>query len=183
VKIKNLFRAIGLIALLASFIPAAQANVFAQAAPPPADMFQLPWQQGEAWVALDGFDNGSKRPPTSAHNYLNGGALDFTPNQDVSIGDDTSNFWVTATAAGTVIVLSPCHIKILHENGWISEYQHLGNIQVVLGEAVYRNQRLGIIHNNAGVQVCPGNTFPYPHLHFSLRPSMENITLAGWQVG
>jgi hypothetical protein len=145
-------------------------------------MFQLPWQQGEAWVALDGFDNGTKRPSESPHNFQNGGALDFTPNQDVSIGDDTSNFWVTAAAAGTVIVVSSCHINILHENGWITEYQHLGNIQVVLGEAVYRNQRLGIIHNNDGVQVCPGNTFPYPHLHFSLRPRMDNLTLAGWLV-
>lgn len=181
-KYKNLFCAIGLLALLFSFIPARNANALVQTAVPPVDMFQLPWQQGEAWVALDGFDNGTKRPVTSSHYYLNGGALDFTPNKDVEIGDDTSNFWVTAAAAGTVIVVSSCHIKILHENGWITEYQHLGNIQVKLGDAVYRNQRLGIIHNNDGVQVCPGNTFPYPHLHFSLRPDMRNATFAGWLV-
>ena len=143
-------------------------------------MFQLPWQQGEAWIALDGFDNGTKRPETSPHNYLNGGAVDFTPNKDVHIGVDTSNFWVTAAAAGKVVVISSCHIVINHGNGWLTEYQHLGNIQVVLGESVYRNQRLGVIHDNIGVQVCPGNVSPYPHLHFSLRPTMRNVTFAGW---
>ena len=181
-KFKYLICTIGLLALLISFVPAQDANALPQPAVPPMDMFQLPWQQGEAWIALDGFDNGTKRPPESPHNYLNGGALDFTPNKDVKIGDDTSNFWVTAAAAGTVVVLSSCHIKILHENGWITEYQHLGNIQVILGQDVYRNQRLGVIHNNDGVQVCPGNTFPYPHLHFSLRPNMVGATLAGWYL-
>jgi len=178
VKSKNLFRAIVLFALLTTSIPVYTVN--AQIALPPVDMFQLPWQQGEAWIALDGFDNGSKRPLESPHNYLNGGAVDFTPNKDVHIGVDTSNFWVTAAAAGTVVVVSSCHIVINHGNGWLSEYQHLGNIQVVLGEHVYRNQRLAVIHDNIGVQVCPGNTFPYPHLHFTLRPTMRNVTFAGW---
>jgi len=178
VKFKNLFRVIVLLALLSSSIPIYHVN--AQVALPPVDMFQLPWQQGEAWIALDGFDNGTKRPPESPHNYLNGGAVDFTPNKDVHIGVDTSNFWVTAAAAGTVVVVSSCHIVINHGNGWLTEYQHLGNIQVVLGERVYRNQRLAVIHDNIGVQVCPGNTFPYPHLHFTLRPTMRNVTFAGW---
>ena len=124
-KFKNLFPVIGLLVLLASFVPANNANALFQTAIPPVDMFQLPWQQGEAWIALDGIDNGTKRPKDSAHNYEKGGALDFTPNKDVSIGDDTSNFWVTAAAAGTVVVVSSCHINILHENGWITEYQHL----------------------------------------------------------
>ena len=179
-KFKHLFRVIGLLALFTIFIP--EHNVKAQvvAAIPPVGMFQLPWLQGEAWIALDGFDNGTKRPQESPHNYLNGGAVDFTPNKDVHIGVDTSNFWVTAAAAGTVVVISSCHIVINHGNGWLTEYQHLGNIQVVLGQAVYRNQKLGVIHDNIGVQVCPGNTFPYPHLHFSLRPTMLNVTFAGW---
>lgn len=177
-KFKNLFRVIVLLALLSSSIPIY--NVNAQVALPPVDMFQLPWQQGEAWIALDGFDDGTKRPLTSPHNYLNGGAVDFTPNKDVHIGVDTSNFWVTAAAAGKVVVISSCHIVINHGNGWLTEYQHLGNIQVVLGESVYRNQRLGVIHDNIGVQVCPGNVSPYPHLHFSLRPTMRNVTFAGW---
>lgn len=181
-KSKYLLRIIVLSALLLSLLPTSSSSALPLPALPPADMFQLPWQQGEAWVALDGFDNGTKRPEGSPHNYLMGGALDFTAREDVKIGDDTSNFWVTAAAAGTVITTSSCHLRILHENGWITEYQHLGNIQVILGEAVYRNERLGIIHNNANEQVCPGNTFPYPHLHFTLRPDMNGLTLAGWLV-
>jgi len=182
VKFKYIFCAISLLALCVSFIPAndAGASAFVQSTIPPADMFQLPWLQGEAWIALDGFDDGTKRPEGSPHNYLNGGAVDFTPNKDVHIGVDTSNFWVTAAAAGTVVVVSSCHIVINHGNGWLSEYQHLGNIQVVLGQAVYRNQKLAVIHDNIEEQVCPGNTFPYPHLHFTLRPTMLNVTFAGW---
>jgi murein DD-endopeptidase MepM/ murein hydrolase activator NlpD len=180
VKPKYILRVIGLLALFVSFLPAHSADALVRTAIPPVDMFQLPWQQGEAWIALDGFDDGTKRPETSPHNYLNGGAVDFTPNKDVHIGVDTSNFWVTAAAAGKVVVISSCHIVINHGNGWLTEYQHLGNIQVVLGESVYRNQRLGVIHDNIGVQVCPGNVSPYPHLHFSLRPTMRNVTFAGW---
>jgi len=180
VKPKYILCAIVLLALCVSFVPAKDASALVKTAVPPVDMFQLPWLQGEAWIALDGFDNGSKRPPGSPHNYLNGGAIDFTPNKDVHIGVDTSNFWVTAAAAGTVVVVSSCHIVINHGNGWLTEYQHLGNIQVILGQAVYRNQKLGVIHDNIGIQVCPGNTFPYPHLHFSLRPTMLNVTFAGW---
>ncbi len=181
-KLKYLFCVIGLLTLLVSFVPENDANALVTTALPPVDMFQLPWQQGEAWIALDGFDNGTKRPLDSPHNYKNGGAVDFTPHKDVRIGIDTSNFWVTAAAAGTVVVVSSCHIKINHGNGWITEYQHLDKIQVKLGDAVYRNQRLGIIHDNYGVQVCPGNTNPYPHLHFSLRPDMRNVSFAGWVV-
>ena len=55
-----------LFAILLSIAPL-QAKAFA--VPPPADMFQLPWEQGQAWVAFDGFDNGIKRPSTSPHNY------------------------------------------------------------------------------------------------------------------
>ncbi len=179
-KSKYALRIISLLVLLFSLFP--EGNADAQSAVPPVDMFQLPWQQGEAWVALDGLDNGSRRPPGSPHIQENGGALDFTKDPNVHVGGDTSDFWVTATAAGTVIVASSCHINILHENGWISDYRNLGDIQVGLGDAVYRNQRLGIIHNNDGVEVCPGNKFPYPHVHFSLRPTVEHVTFAGWLV-
>ena len=77
-KSKYLSQVIVLLALLVSFIPG-NANALLATAPP-ADMFQLPWTQGESWIAMDGFDNGTKRLPTSPHNYKMGGAVDFTPN-------------------------------------------------------------------------------------------------------
>ena len=109
-KFRRLFHFLGLLILVVSIIPSNYANALVPAFLPPADMFQLPWQQGEAWVALDGLDNGTERPQGSPHNYENGGALDFTPNKDVKVGDDTSNFWVTAAAAGTIVGLSSCQI-------------------------------------------------------------------------
>ena len=182
-KSKKFFWVAGLLALMVALIPLgyAQAQLLANNTPP-ADMFQLPWEQGEAWIVLDGLDNGTRRGDGTAHDYRVGGAVDFTPNKDVHVGVDTSNFWVTATAAGTITDQSSCYIKINHGNGWITEYQHLDNLQVSLGEAVYRNQRLGVIADNIEVESCPGNKFPYPHLHYTLRPAMRDVTLAGWLI-
>ncbi len=176
-------RFIHLALLLAMLFSIAPLEVKAFIAPPPADMFQLPWEQGKAWVSFDGFDNGTKRLSSSPHNYKMGGAVDFAPRPNMRVGEDTSNDWVTAAAAGRVIEISFCHLKIDHSNGWVTEYWHLDNIQVNLGQNVSRNQRLGIIDNNATGQVCVGNEFPGPHLHFVVRPKMQEFTFAGWVIG
>ena len=170
-----------MLVLVASFVPANQVAQ-AQTGLPPVDMFQLPWDQGIAWVAIDGFDDGSDRPPGSSHNYRLGGAVDFAPRATMFTGEDTSNFWVTAAAAGTVSERSNCHLKITHSGGWVTEYQFLGNIQVSLGAAVARNQRLGIIADGIRYKYCPGYVEPnVPHLHFMLRPTLVGATFAGWQ--
>ncbi|HLO31793.1 MAG TPA: peptidoglycan DD-metalloendopeptidase family protein [Anaerolineales bacterium] len=182
-KSKYVLRVISLLALLLSFLPAGNAVALAVAAPPPVDMFQLPWDQGLAWVAIDGLDNGLKRPLSSSHNYTVGGAVDFAPHNNMKVGENTSNFWVTAAAAGTVIEKSFCHVKIDHGNGWITEYQFLANVQVKVGDAVFRNQRLGIIANGSSQPFCPGSQdINVPHLHFMLRPSIRNATFSGWTV-
>jgi murein DD-endopeptidase MepM/ murein hydrolase activator NlpD len=181
IKFKNMLRALSLLVLLSSFVPL---NHPAQAAAalPPVDMFQLPWEQGKAWVALDGFDNGSRRAAGSPHNYLNGGAVDFAPHNNMLKGENTSNFWVAAVADGTIVEISKCHMKIAHANGWVSEYQHLANIQVKLGDVVARNQKLAVIANASTQPVCPGSEPPdIPHLHFALRPNMVGATFAGWE--
>ena len=149
----KLIRVAGLLILLAALLPVSHP---VQAAPPlpPVDMFQLPWEQGKAWVALDGFDNGTRRHLGSPHNYLNGGAIDFAPHTNMRKGEDTSNAWVTAAAAGTVVEISKCHLKIAHANGWISEYQHLAVFQVKLGDVVSQNQKLAVIANAASQPVC-----------------------------
>lgn len=171
-----------LLILLAALIPI---NHPAFAAPvlPPVDMFQLPWELGKAWVAYDGFDNGLRRPTTSPHNFNNGGAIDFAPHANMKKGEDTSNAWVTAVADGTVAAVSACRLVIAHSGGWVSEYQHLANFQVKLGDAVTRNQRLAIIANASTQQpVCRGSEDQdTPHLHFSLRPNMVGATFAGWE--
>ncbi len=183
-KTKYVLRIVGVIVLIILVLPAMEvgANVTRNTLPP-VDMFQLPWEQGLSWVSLDGFDNGFKRKLNSPHNYMNGGAVDFAPRRHMIVGEDTSNFWVTAAAAGTVIEISPCHMKIDHGNGWTTEYQFLANIQVELGQAVHRNQRLAVIADGMGQKFCPPALDPdIPHLHFSLRPTMRGATLAGWQI-
>src|SRR5574341_489341 len=186
-KSQNLYllRAISLLALLISLIPVNNASALPLAVTLPAeDMFQLPWDQGLAWVAIDGLDNGLKRPLSSSHNYTVGGAVDFAPHNNMRVGENTSNFWITAAAAGTVVEKSFCHLKIDHGNGWITEYQFLANIQVKVGDAVYRNQRLAIIADGLRQMFWPGSVGPnVPHLHFTLRPTMRSATFAGWEIG
>lgn len=177
-RARPFFCTLALVMMLAGLFP-----VQVQALPlPPENMFQLPWGRGLAWIAMDTIDNGTKRLPTSPHNYNMGGALDFAPHVGMKIGEDTSNAWVTAAAAGTVYEVSYCHVKIDHGNGWTSEYYHLANVQVQVGSVVAQNQHLGVIDNNAQGQVCKGNIWPGPHVHFVLRPNLVGATLAGWKV-
>jgi murein DD-endopeptidase MepM/ murein hydrolase activator NlpD len=172
-----------LLILLVSMIPVNQAVALAASAPPPVDMFQLPWDQGIAWYAIDGIDNGTKRPASSSHNYRLGGAIDFAPRLNMVTGENTSNYWVTAAAAGTVVATATCYVTLSHANGWVTQYQFLGNIQVRLGDVVARNQRLGIIADGVRYRYCPGyEEINIPHVHFMLRPSMIDATFAGWQV-
>ncbi|MBK8822142.1 MAG: peptidoglycan DD-metalloendopeptidase family protein [Anaerolineales bacterium] len=180
VRYKQAFQIIVLFALLTSLMPGSVSAL--AVATPPVDMFQWPWQQGEAWIAMDGFDNGTRRLPSSPHNYKIGGAVDFAPHVNMKIGEDTSNFWVTAAAAGTIIEKSTCHVKIDHGNGWITEYWHLDNLQVAFGAAVYRNQRLGVIADSKYQKVCTGNEYPGPHLHFVMRPKMKETIFSGWII-
>ena len=186
-KSKSKFRVIILFILAILFFPTSSANALPKISLPPADLFQLPWEQNIAWVSLDGFDHGwafgGKRGPNSPHLYTNGGAVDFAPRKDMRQGEDTSDYWVTAAAAGTVIKTSFCHLVISHPGGWITEYQFLAKMQVSVGEAVYRNQRLGIIASGTASQrFCPPVEDDIPHVHFSLRPNMELAAFAGWEV-
>jgi murein DD-endopeptidase MepM/ murein hydrolase activator NlpD len=182
-KSKNILRLISLLVLLATLVPASTDVVRAAAVVPPADMFQLPWEQGLAWVSLDGFDTGFKRPSTSPHNYLQGGAIDFAPRKNMVKGEDTSRYWVTAAAGGTVISMTTCSLKIDHGNGWVSDYQFLAKFQVKVGDVVYRNQKLGIIADGVRYKFCLPDTEPdIPHLHFALRPNMRDASFAGWTV-
>jgi murein DD-endopeptidase MepM/ murein hydrolase activator NlpD len=183
-KYKYLFRVMSLLVLIISFLPVSRADALTPTPTPLADMFQLPWDQGIAWVAIDGLDNGSKRPLTSSHNYKVGGAIDFAPHNNMVKGEDTSNFWVAAAGSGTVVGVSSCHVIIAHASGWITQYQFLAKIQVKLGDAVNRNQRLGIIADGVKYKFCLGSEEPnVPHVHFILRPSLTGATFAGWVVG
>lgn len=180
-KSNPILRVVALLVLFTVLLPVTSVSAQFVEVIPPVEMFQLPWEQGKAWVALDGFDNGFKRSRSSPHHYMNGGAVDFAPYNGIKTGVDTSNFWVTAVSAGTVTEVGWCHLKLDHGNGWSSEYQFLANIQVRVGDSVYRNQRLAVIADGLGQPYClPHVGEGEPHLHFSLRPNMRNVTFAGW---
>ena len=182
-KRKHLPRAILLLVMLISFIPVGGAIALSSVSVPPADFFQLPWEQGVAWMAIDGIDNGAKRPLSSSHNYRVGGAIDFAPRKYMYRGEDTSNFWVAAAGPGMVIDKSTCHVILDHGNGWVTQYQFLGNVQVELGQSVERNQRLGIIADGVRYKFCLGSIEPdVPHLHFMLRPTLIGATFSGWEI-
>lgn len=180
-KSKTILQIFVLFAMLLS-ISTEKVDAMGAAAVPPSDMFQLPWEQGLSWVAYSGFDNGNRRPNTSPHNYRMGGAIDFAPHANMVVGEDTSNYWVTAAANGVVTTVSSCHIVIDHGNGWTTEYWHLANIQVSRNDIVSRNQRIAIIADNVLFQVCTGNEHPGPHLHFVMRSNMEDTRFAGWRI-
>jgi len=181
-KQKKFARAISLV-LLITLLPVGAVLALTLAAAPPTDFFQLPWDLGIAWYAIDGIDNTSKRPASSSHNYSVGGAIDFAPKVNMIKGEDTSNYWVTAAAAGTVTEMSSCYVIIDHGNGWSTHYYFLANIQVQLGSTVTRNQRLGIIADGVRNKFCPGSQeINIPHLHFMLRPTTIGATFAGWTV-
>jgi murein DD-endopeptidase MepM/ murein hydrolase activator NlpD len=182
-KSKYLLRLISLLFLFVSLLPLKNASALVTQTLPPVDMFQLPWEQGKAWMAIDGIDNGSKRPASSSHNYKYGGAIDFAPHKNMITGEDTSNYWVTAVAAGTVTGLSSCDVTIDHGNGWTTQYQFLGNIKLKVGDTVSQNQRLGIIADGVRQKYCLGyQEINVPHLHFVLRPTIIGATFAGWEV-
>lgn len=183
IKFKTLLRGFSLLILLISLLPFNTTRALVLAAPPPVDMFQLPWDQGIAWYAIDGLDNGTKRPLSSSHNHKLGGAIDFAPRPIMVTGENTSNFWVAAAADGTVVATATCYVTLSHANGWLTQYQFLGNIQVKLGDTVVRNQRLGIIADGVKYKYCPGyEEINVPHVHFVLRPSLVGASLAGWEV-
>jgi murein DD-endopeptidase MepM/ murein hydrolase activator NlpD len=182
-KTTYFLRAVSLLALLVSLVPVSSVSALPLADPPPVGMFQLPWDLGIAWVAIDGLDNGTRRPLNSSHHFSVGGAIDFAPHNNMRLGEDTSRFWVAAAASGIVSATSFCHVKIDHGNGWTSESQFLANIQVKVGDNVSRNQRLGILADGVRQKFCPGSKEPnVPHVHFMLRPSLRNATLAGWEI-
>lgn len=179
----QLLRIVVLLILLTSFVPLSNTvKASPQSVTPPVDMFQLPWEQGLSWVAYGGLDNGIRRASSSPHNYKMGGAVDFAPHVNMVVGEDTSNFWVVAAAAGTVKTVTSCYVIIDHGNGWLTEYWHLANIQVQLAQQVSRNQRLGVIADNKLFPVCTGNEHPGPHLHFVMRPIMKDTKFSGWTI-
>lgn len=137
--------------------------------------FLLPWQDGAAWQTGEaGF-------------HAANDALDFFP-PDTPLGSpfacegdpawtfQESQYWVLASAAGTVAEVEPAYLLIDHGGGWTSRYYHLADPQVAAGDDVTAGARLG--HPSTLGECTTG-----PHLHFWVSgPDGEttaDITLSG----
>jgi murein DD-endopeptidase MepM/ murein hydrolase activator NlpD len=153
-----------------------------------APQFQWPFPQGESWIVIGGFSDGTGkdgRTKSSPHYYKNGGALDIAPYVGVRIGADTSNMVVVAAAPGKVIKKSACFVMISHDGGITSAYYHLDKVRVNLNDQVKANDKLGIIANNYAQATCSGGDWKGPHVHFEVRGlpnGMNGLTVSGWVI-
>lgn len=146
---------------------------------------QLPYEHGQSWMAVGGFDNGSNgtRPAWSPHRWNNGGALDFAPHRGMGWDANMRDYWVVAAASGKVVDKESCYVKILHDDGRTTEYLHLQNVIVEEDHRVSANQRLAVIaKTKRQAESCKGATALGPHLHFTVRTQMEGVSLSGWVV-
>lgn len=120
--------------------------------------FQPPWQIGETWAG------------GGAHGDTGSGlqnALDFI-GEFVSWGTDTSAWWVAAMQSGTARVWSSCGMSVIHEDGWVTDYYHLDNIQVTDLQSVDRDTRLSNYADNLAQATCTGGSSTGPHVHMSV---------------
>jgi len=159
-------------------------NPIDPAAPPPGDMFQLPFPLGATW-SFNGphnWNGGSYPPPFSS--------MDFSSNWPHDPPFPYHSAVAAAGGSGTILSPNPsfsdqpCWVRIDHGGGWMSSYYHLRNLGPPgnLG-AVMPNSALGTI----GEEICNGGFASGAHVHFSLLfngsyVDLEGVELSGWTV-
>jgi len=124
--------------------------------PPLYDYFQPPWPIGETWAG------------GGAHG-TNHNALDFWGDWKPWGDPDVFDYWVTAMQAGTVRVWSSCSMSVVHDNGWVTSYYHLENVQRADFEPVERNDVLANYADDETQATCSGGFSTGPHVHTSLK--------------
>lgn len=132
-------------------------GISAGASPPPLyGYFQPPWPIGETWAGGGAHGNN--------HN-----ALDFWGDWRPWHDPDVFDYWVTAMQAGTVRVWSSCSVSVVHDNGWVSGYYHLENVQPDDFDTVQRNDVLANYADDEAQATCSGGWSSGPHVHMSLK--------------
>ncbi len=138
----------------------------------PTDM-RLPFGNGEAWYYTGG--------PHST----NRAAVDFAPGGGSGCSW-TSNSAVRAVKAGTVIEASCDRVRIRHDDGWVTSYFHLRDIQVKnkLNQRIEAGTIVGYPSCNTGASCGWSGTSTGVHLHFSvLTGSLVGQRINGAQLG
>ncbi|MCL4551586.1 MAG: peptidoglycan DD-metalloendopeptidase family protein [Bacteroidetes bacterium] len=104
---------------------------------------------------------------------------DGHPGYDFRVDTGTA---VYASADGKVIIAhdkddsgSGKYIRILHDNGYVTQYLHLNEVNVVVGQSIKMGDIIGYSGNTGGVS---------PHLHFEVKEivGMDTISVDpyGW---
>jgi len=157
-------------------------NVINLSESPPSDIFQFPFLVGEDWSFNGVHGWGGSSPDMSSIDFVRG-------EWHLSWGEDVSNTWVVAAAAGKATRRAQCWLEVEHSDGWKTNYYHLENPQVDTGDFVTHNQRLANYANTKAEANClnPDDYNPGAHLHFSLRHNgayvpISGTLLSGWTV-
>ena len=181
------FRKVGMVLIVAvlvsMLVPSVSSKSTAHAQPglPPQPSFKFPWDAGQAKVWTGG-PHGSLAP---SGNYCR--VLPGEPWSQAYGIDFGGSFPVLAMAGGTVesaANVGGCGqygVRILHGNGWATEYCHLSSRNVNPGATVRQGQLIGVT-GNAG---CPGCGI---HLHVNIinqaRPYVfwDDKVIDGWRI-
>jgi hypothetical protein len=127
--------------------------------------FQLPFPCGEVWRGATNHDH-----PTGSGTHL---------GLDLNWGSGSADLGrpVVASAAGTVATVVKGMVTINHGGGWRTDYIHVQNAVVTVGQPVAAGQRIAEV---GGVGV--GSRSPVtPHLHYEqrLNGALQHISFDG----
>jgi LasA protease len=132
--------------------------------PPLYGYFQPPWPIGDTWAG--GGAHGS------SHN-----ALDFWGRWRPWGDPDVFSYWVTAMQSGTLRVWSSCSVSVIHDNGWVTGYYHLENVQLPDFAAVERDDVLANYADDEAQATCSGGWSSGPHVHMSINYNGSSISV------
>lgn len=131
----------------------------AKGAPAPLFGFlQPPWEIGKTWEgngAHGGTGSGTRN------------SLDFA-DSFVDWGIDTSEFKLVATQSGIARIWSSCDMAVVHDNGWITDYYHVDNIQITNFGPIERNTVMANYADNLAQATCTGGASTGPHVHVTM---------------
>ncbi|WP_444995624.1 peptidoglycan DD-metalloendopeptidase family protein [Aliikangiella sp. IMCC44359] len=146
---------------------------------PSTSLLQLPYPRSSTWYI------GGSHTSTGSGNWPQS-SLDMSSGSG-GWGSNTSNKWVSASAAGTVKVHSSCSMEIFHSGGWSTTYYHLSNIRYSNGAYVSKNAAIANYANNKNQALCNGGQSTGPHLHWSLKLNgqyyhLNGVTVSGYKI-
>ncbi|WP_283137664.1 proprotein convertase P-domain-containing protein [Rhizohabitans arisaemae] len=140
----------------------------AAAAAPIQTGLMLPFAEGDSWAIIGGPHgwSGQSRPFSSIdlNKVFGSGAYQILAAQSGRAYDMCNN-------GG--------HVRIIHDNGWTTEYYHLANEIRPTGQQIAKGTYLGM----TSVRIPCGGSAGSNHVHFAIKQGTSWVPLAGKIVG